>query len=291
MPEELYDFLIKQYGEDLALEIRDSHEKQKYVTLRVNRLKATIEEIKEELLKEKIEYEDVSWYKDALIIKNVREEKIRDLEIYNDGKIYMQSLSSMLPPIFLEPKEEENILDMCAAPGGKTTQIASMTENRAWITACEKNKIREERLKYNLEKQGVKCVNVMKEDARFLNDMFSFDKILLDAPCSGSGTKSINDIKDVKELVERCSKIQEQLLIKALKLIKPRHEIVYSTCSILSEENEDVLEKVSKKIRFEIVPIEKINEIDVLPTKLEGTICVKPNEYFEGFFVAKLRKI
>ena len=180
---------------------------------------------------------------------------------------------------------------MAAAPGGKTTQIAAITNNRAWITACEKNKIRGERLKFNLERQGVRSVNVMIQDARSLSDYFSFDKILLDSPCSGSGTENINNVEDVEELVERSFKIQEQLLIKALKLLKPNHEMVYSTCSILSKENEDILEKVLNKQKAKIIEIPQIEGIETLPTKIKGTLCVKPNEYFEGFFVAKLKKL
>ncbi len=291
MPEELYNLLINQYGENLAKEIKNGHEKQKFVTLRVNNLKSNLTEIKNALAKENINFKEVPWFKEGLIIENVREDIIKKLDIFEDGKIYMQSLSSMIPPIVLSPKKEENILDMAAAPGGKTSQIASMTDNKSWITACEKNRIRGERLKYNLEKQGVTCTNIMIQDARNLSEYFSFDKILLDAPCSGSGTESINRIKDIKELVERCSKIQEQLLLKALKLLKTGHEMVYSTCSILSLENEDVINKVRKKINFEIVHIEKVEGIEFLPTKIDGTICVKPNEFFEGFFVTKIRKI
>ncbi len=115
---------------------------------------------------------------------NIDEKRVQDLEIYKNGEIYLQSLSSMMPVIALEPKAKENILDMAAAPGGKTTQIATITQNEAFITACEKNKIRAERLKYNIEKQGAKSINVLIEDARNLSNYFSFDKILLDVPCS-----------------------------------------------------------------------------------------------------------
>ena len=211
--------------------------------------------------------------------------------MYENGEIYMQSLSSMLPPIVLEPKEKENILDMTAAPGGKTTQMSAMTDNKAYITACEKNKIRAERLKYNLQKQGAKMVNVMQEDARKLSDYFSFDKILLDAPCSGSGTENVLNVKFTEELIERSVKTQEELLKKALKILKPGGEMVYSTCSILKQENEDLLKKFLKKSKIEIMPINLPDEIPMLPTTLEGTVCVCPTEIYEGFFVAKIKKL
>ena len=187
-------------------------------------------------------------------------------------------------------REKENILDMAAAPGGKTTQISAISSGKSYITACEKNKIRCDRLKYNLQKQGVGNVNVMQEDARKLSDFFSFDKILLDAPCSGSGTESLFNQKFTEELIQRSAKTQEELLTKALKILKKDGEMVYSTCSILKEENEKVLNKVLKKFNAKIVPIEKIEGIEYLPVEIEGTLCILPTELYEGFFVAKIRK-
>lgn len=289
IPKFLVDMLIKQYKEE-ANKIIEGLTKQRPVTLRINTIKTTKEEIKTILKEEKIEFEEVAWYKDALIIKNVREEEIKKLEIYENGKIYLQSLSSMIPPIILEPKAGENILDMAAAPGGKTTQIAAMTENRAFITACEKNKIRVERLKYNLQKQGVGCTNVMLEDARKLSDFFVFEKILLDAPCSGSGTENVFDKNFSEELIQRSTRTQEELLKKALKILKPGKEIVYSTCSILAQENENVIKKVLQKVNAKIVPIEPIQGVPLLPTTIDGVMCVCPTESYEGFFVAKIRK-
>ena len=289
IPEFLNKMLIEQYGEEIANKIIEGYLKQRYVTLRVNTIKATNEEIKQELKNSNIEYEEVEWYKDALIIKNVRENEIRKMLIYEEGKIYLQSLSSMLPPIALEPKEGENILDMAAAPGGKTTQIAAITSNGSYITACEKNKIRAERLKYNLQKQGVTCANVMTEDARQLSDYFSFDKILLDAPCSGSGTKNVFENNFSEELIKRSCKAQENLLRKALNILKPGGEMIYSTCSILKKENEEIIGKVLKNNKIEIVPIKLDEQIPLLPVTVSGTICVCPTELYEGFFVAKLK--
>lgn len=266
------------------------------VTIRVNTIKTNCDTIKNELLEKHIEHETVSWSKDALILNNVTEKDIRDLEIYQNGEIYLQSLSSMLPPIILNPKQDMDILDMCAAPGGKTTQIAALSENKSHITACEMNHIRMERLKYNIEKQGASCVYVMQKDARTIDDFFSFDGILLDAPCSGSGTLNVNDPKLEKtftmNLINKCKNAQLQLLKKAIKVLKPGREMIYSTCSILSCENEEILNSVLKTEKIEIVPInfEGIEDLPLLPTEIAGTLCVCPNELYEGFFIAKIRK-
>ena len=292
----LEEKLEKQYGKKITKEIIEGYQEKRKTTLRINTIKSNIEEIKNELEKEKIEYETVKWSKEALIIKNADEKTIQEMEIYKNGKIYLQSLSSMLPPIILEPQEGTDILDMAAAPGGKTTQIAAITNNKAHITACEKNKIRAERLKYNVDKQGATCVFIMPKDSRFIDDFFSFDQILLDAPCSGSGTLDYNDANIEKyfseQLIERSSKTQKTLLSKAIKLLKPGHEMVYSTCSILDCENEDVLTSVIKNGNIEIVPIKfnGMEELPILPTKVPGTLCVKPTDLYEGFFVAKIRK-
>lgn len=292
----LEDMLEKQYGIEIEQKIIKGYLAKRKTTLRINTIKSNIEEIKQKLDVKKIEYEEVKWSKEAIIIKNEDEKAIQEMDIYTNGEIYMQSLSSMLPPIILEPKEDTDILDMAAAPGGKTTQIAALTNNKAHITACEKNKIRAERLKYNIDKQGASCVFIMQKDARFIDDFFSFDQILLDAPCSGSGTLDFNDNNIEKyfskQLIDRSSSVQKTLLSKAIKLLKPGHEMVYSTCSILSCENEDIVAHSIKNENVEIVPIhfEGMEELPVLPTKIHGTLCVCPTDLYEGFFVAKIRK-
>lgn len=280
----------KQYGKETAKKIEEGLIEEKPVTLRVNTIKSSLEKVKNELEKNNIEYEFVEWNKDALIIKNVREDEIRKLGIYENGEIYLQSLSSMIPAVVLEPKEKENILDMTAAPGGKTTQIAAIAENKVFITACEKNKIRYDRLKYNVEKQGVKNINIMQEDSRKLSDYFSFDKILLDAPCSGSGTENVFTPNFSENLIQKSSKVQEELLTKALTILKPAGEMVYSTCSILKEENEEIVKKVLKKFKAQIIPINVPQNIPVLPTTIDGALCVCPTKYYEGFFVVKILK-
>ena len=297
IPEFLITKLNNQYGEELTKNIIDGFGGERSVTFRVNLLKSSNEEIEKTLNQNNIEFEKVRWSKDAYIVKNVREAEIQKLSIYEEGKIYLQSLSSMLPPIILNPEEGKDILDMAAAPGGKTTQLAALTNNKAHITACEMNNIRIEKLKYNVEKQGASCVYVMQKDSRQIDDFFSFDQILLDSPCSGSGTLSVNDANLEKyftlKLIEKSTKSQYTLLKKALKILKPGHEMVYSTCSILKEENEEIVKKVLKEMKAEIVPIgfEGIEELPILPVSLDGTICVAPTELYEGFYVAKIKKL
>ena len=287
----LLDLLNEQYSKDNVAKILEGYAQKRYTTLRINTLKTSIQEVKNVLENNNIPVISVPWYSKAFILKENNEEDIKKLDIYQNGDVYLQSLSSMLPVLILNPYEKQDILDMCAAPGSKTTQMAIETNNKAYITACEKNKIRLERLKYNLEKQGVTCCNCLNENALDLDSMFSFDTILLDAPCSGSGTINIEEIKkDIfsKERLKKITDRQEALLKKALKLVKPGGLVVYSTCSILKNENEMVLNKVQKQIALEIIPINISKEIETLPVDIPGTVCLAPNEYFERKKVIKV---
>lgn len=297
IPTFLIEMLNKQYGEEKANQILNGYQKERTVSIRVNTLKSDINRVLDELSKEGIEYEKVPWYKDAVVIKNVKENLIQSLEIYKNGEIYLQSLSSMLPPLILDPKPNTDILDMCSAPGGKTTQMAALSENEAHITACEINHIRTERLRYNIEKQGANCIYIMQKDSRYIDNFFSFDKILLDAPCSGSGTINTNNPKlsDIftTKLIKKSISSQLALLKKAINILKSGGEIVYSTCSILACENEDIINKALLGSNTEIIPIDFNGKeyLPLLPVKIPGTLCVCPDEFFEGFFIAKIRKI
>ena len=158
------------------------------------------------------------------------------------------------------------------------------------------NKIRAEKLKYNIEKQGATSVYVMETDSRRLSNMFSFDRILLDSPCSGSGTINLEDANlekyFTKELINKCKKTQEELIKKAIKILKPGKELLYSTCSILKYENENIVEQILQKNNCEVVPINfsGLDKISQLPSKIAGVLTVCPTEFYEGFFIAKILK-
>lgn len=288
MENNFFEMIKTQYGEYIANDILKNQNIERKVTFRVNTIKSNNEKIEQILKEYLIEFSKVAWYENAYIVENAKKCDLEKLDIYKNGEIYLQSLSSMLPPLILSPEKGIDILDMAAAPGGKTTQIAAITENASNITACEMNSIRAERLKYNIEKQGATSCYIMQKDSRNIDDFFKFDKILLDAPCSGSGTA------DFKEsIIEKCVRTQSALLNKAFNILKSGSEIVYSTCSILEKENENIIQKFIDNGRCEVVPInfKGMEELPLLPTKIPGTIVVAPNIFFEGFYIAKLRKV
>ena len=300
LPEWLENELKSQYSKEIINQIKQGLEYKRKTTFRVNTIKSNEQEVIKELEEKQINYKIIN----KNIVENVQtpnifvlenDIEIRKTKIYNEGKIYIQNLSSMIPALFLNPKEQEDILDMAAAPGGKTTQMAAMSNNKANITACERNTIRLDKMLYNINKQGanIYCIN---KNSIELDDFLKFDKILLDAPCTGSGT--INDKTNfekhlTKSLLEKTIKTQEKLLNKAIKLLKKDGELIYSTCSILKKENDEIIQKVisqNPNIRLEKIEIlnkENINMIKGIDGK---TITILPNEYFEGFYIAKLVK-
>lgn len=262
---------------------------RRFVTLRVNRLKLSTDDFSKTLTQRRISFERIAYNEDAFLLHNVREDVVMEMPEYAVGALYLQSLSSMLPPLFLAPQVGENVLDMTAAPGGKTTQLYALSHGRALITACERDAGRFERLRYNLEKQGATRVNALKTDALQLNDFLRFDKILLDAPCTGTGTIGEGSrVRFSEEYLVKCVKLQKKLIEKALRLLKTGGTLIYSTCSILPEENEEVV-RHAEKLGGKVVPVTAPAGVTRLPA-MDGTICVCPNERYEGFFLAKLTK-
>lgn len=294
IPAFLWDKLTGQYGEQTARRIADGFAAKRKTTLRVNTLKASREGVAAQLMEAGVAFFAAPWSGDALILERATEEDVRALPLYERGEVYLQSLSSMLPPLVLQAQAGENVLDMAAAPGGKTTQIAALTKGRAMITACERSGPRAERLRFNVARQGAPRVTVLNQDARALSDLFRFDRILLDAPCSGSGTFGGESRgRFSAELLARNVKAQRALLTKALRLLRPGCEMVYSTCSLFREENEDAVLEAVKRGGAELVPIDAalFPGLPLLPCRAPGALLVCPDEDYEGFFVAKLRRV
>lgn len=302
MPLEFIEEIYRNFSPRIADKILIGMSEKRLTTLRVNTIKFNMEDLLKILQKENIEYENVEWYNDALIIKNADEKKIQNLDIYTNGYIYLQSLSSMIPPIILNPKKEEKVLDLTAAPGSKTTQMAAMMENDGYILANELDKIRCDRLKYNVHMQGAEIVEVINMPGENVGEKYpnTFDKVLLDVPCSGEGRFLVSDektyknwsTKQVQDLVE----IQKKLFESAVEALKAGGEMVYSTCTLNLKENEEIVNYAIKNLNV------KVGEINIelkdkakgiskgYDSSLKNTIRVLPNKYQEGFFVAKLIK-
>ena len=175
LPSYLMERLSACYSQEQTDRICAGYAAQRAVSFRVNTLKATVPAVLEQLQTAGIATTPVAWSETAFFCTDsTTEAQLQALSCYENGEIYLQSLSSMLPPIVLQPQPKQEILDMTAAPGGKTTQMAAMTQNQANIMACELHAIRAEKLKYNVEKQGAKRVTVSITDARRLSPYFSF---------------------------------------------------------------------------------------------------------------------
>ena len=207
----------------------------------------------------------------------------------------------MVPPIVLKPKPGEKVLDLTAAPGSKTTQIAAMMQNSGYILANELDALRCERLKFNVEKQGAKIIEINNGRGESIGKKYEeyFDKVLLDAPCSGEGRFLANDpktyrswsVKTVKEL----SKLQKKLLKSAYQAVKKGGEIVYSTCTLNKEENENILKWAIEELNIKLLDI-NLNiknsiEISENNADLKKAIRILPSKETEGFFIARLKKI
>lgn len=279
-------------------------------SIRANTLKISPEELKKKLEKKAwILKQPFKKHPEIMIIEsNLQPGELgRSLE-HLLGYYYIQEISSMLPVIALNPKENETILDLCSAPGSKTTQIAAKMKNTGVIIANDLKLGRIRILASNLERCGVMNTIITKSEGvklcKNLKENFQIDKILVDAPCSGEGIiekfKEINKMWNIKKILS-LSKIQKSLLESAFELLKPQGVLVYSTCTYAPEENEEVVDFILKK--FNNVKIEEIS----LPTKSrEGIRMWKEKEYLEdvkyscriypqdnnagGFFIAKFKK-
>lgn len=288
-------------------QIIQSFQHKKPVCIRVNTLKSTVQEIKALFDFKHILYHTVAWYEDILVLSNSNTKIVTDLLEYQEGKIYIQSLSSMIPVLVLDPKSNEKILDMAASPGSKTTQIAQLMKNRGELVANDLGS-RVMKLKRMLEIYGVTNTKVTQLAGQSLWQKYPeyFNKVLLDAPCSMEGMFNVNNSKTIshwsEKKVKNLSKLQKWLLRSAVSATKVGGTIIYSTCTISPEENEDVIQWILEKESGSIC-LENINlKCDVFPgisqwknkqfnNSISKTKRILPNEDMEAFFVAKFRKI
>ena len=293
MPQWIVKELAKEFDTEKVNEICENSNLKPKITIRVNNLKTTKSELIKKLQSKKIEVEE-GILEDFLYLKNVK--NITKLEEYKQGLFTMQDESAGLTALVLNPKEGENILDCCSAPGGKTTYIAEIMNNNGNIIAWDLHKKRLEKVKENSKRLGINIIKTEVNDATVLKEEYieKFDKILIDAPCLGLGViKRKPDIKwqrKFEDIIE-ISKIQEKILNICSKYLKKGGILVYSTCSIIQAENDIIIQNFINDSIFDLEEINNIN-ISKIENKIErkGVKKLYPNEKMDGFFIAKLIK-
>ncbi len=274
-------------------------------SIRVNTIKISIENLKKRL-DENWNLEPVPWCKEGFWIEHKEKERrdIGNLIEHSLGYFYAQEAASMIPPLVLEPKEDEIALDMAASPGSKTTQIAALMGNKGILIANDYTTERMKPLSINLQRCGVSNAIITLMQGQWFKEML-FDKILLDAPCSGTGTirKSLKTLRIWNPvMVKRLAGTQRQLIDTAFKNLKQGGILVYSTCSLEPEENEGVIDFLLNKYEnAELEPIKLSNikksepilnfENKKYNDEIKKCLRIWPQDNdTEGFFVAKIRK-
>lgn len=277
-------------------------------SLRVNTLKTTPEELKKRLEPKGWILEQVPWCKEAFFIhhKEGRRDAGNTIE-HQLGYYYIQEAASLIPPLALEPKPGEKVLDMAASPGSKTSQMAQMMQNKGLIIANDTSGLRMAPLAANLGRLGiVNTVITLMKGQQFSRWKNYFDKVLIDAPCSGTGTirKSVKTITIWNpNMLKKISNLQKELIQAAFNSLKPGGDMVYSTCSLEPEENEAVVTwLLERNENAELIDfsLEGLNK-SLAVTSFEGqeyhkdiqkTMRLWPQDNdTEGFYVSKIRKI
>ncbi len=271
-------------------------------SIRINTLKISKRDLIPLLRKKGWEIKQMPWYDNGFFVKT--EDVVGKTMEHSLGYFYVQEAASMLPPIVLEPKKEEIILDMAAAPGSKTTQIGMMMENAGVIVANDVRMDKIKALSTNVQRCGLFNTIITKMDGRRFNKHpEKFDRVLLDAPCSGTGAirKSwkIANMWNPKG-IKRLSRNQKALIMAAYNCLKQGGVMVYSTCTLEPEENEEVVDFLLEKTNAKILPIKLKMKTREGLTEFEGktyvddvkkTVRIYPQDNdTEGFYIAKIRK-
>ena len=272
--------------------------------IRINTVLGTVKETKASIEAKGWVLTPVPWSKEAFWIDNPERRDVGNLLEHKTGKIYVQEAASIIPPLVLDPQPGDIVLDMCASPGSKTTQMGAMMKNEGIIVANDYKGQRLQSLGINLQRSGLTNVVVTLMDGNRFHG-FQFDKILADVPCSGTGTirKSLKTINIWNpHMITKLAKAQMKLAVNAFNNLKVGGEMVYSTCSVEPEENEGVVNYL----------LETFPNAKIIPVKLKGLKVSKPVMEFdgvkyhkdirkairiwpqdndtEGFYVAKIKK-
>ncbi len=279
MPVWIIEELLKNNNINEVEKICENSNLKPQITIRVNNLKTDKKELEQKLKEKNIEYKE-SDIEDFIILNKIK--NIENLELFKEGNFTVQDISAGLTAKILAPEPGEDVLDACSAPGGKTTYMAELMKNKGNIEAWDIHEHRTKLVRQNAERLGIDIIKTQTKDASIYDEKLKekFDKILLDVPCLGIGViKRKPDIKWQRKIedIAEITKIQEKILEQCSKYLKKGGYLVYSTCSILKEENEDIINKfLNKNNDFEIVT--------------DSKFTIMPDKEKDGFFICKLHK-
>ncbi|MEO0202836.1 MAG: RsmB/NOP family class I SAM-dependent RNA methyltransferase [candidate division WOR-3 bacterium] len=290
---QLESYLREHYKENFESFIEWSKTPLRPV-IRVNTLKANIQDVYKRLSKKGFILSRIEYINFAFRVEYYPYEIGNTLEHYL-GYIYVQEISSMLPAIFLEPKSGEIILDLCSAPGSKTTLISQIMNNKGVIIANDADINRTSALAFNIDRMGCLNVIITQYKGEYFYKYYGnyFDKVLVDAPCSAIGT--IHKNKEIikwwsYKKVNKFSNLQKKLIESGFLCLKENGTLIYSTCTITREENEDVVNYLLRKYKNAKVEKIELPFKDYYPDSLNYGIYINFGEY-EPFYICKIRKI
>lgn len=284
---------IKQYGEAETLRILHGLNCTPKVTVRVNNLKAEYEDVYDELEELGYDVEEGNMCPEAILIKGGK--GLESNPLFNEGKITVQDESAMLVAPLLDIEEGLTVLDLCSAPGGKTTHISELLNNTGEVLAFDIHPQKLELIESNAKRLGITNIKLSEMDATKLDSTYVSlaDRVLIDVPCSGLGIirkkpeiKWNKTRKDLKEIVE----IQREIMDNSWEYLKKGGVMVYSTCTLNKEENEENIKWFLNKHKDAKIEKVFLGKGDNLRYDDIGTLTILPNEYMDGFFISKIKK-
>lgn len=281
------------FGKEFTEELLEANSEKPSIYLRTNTLKITRDELIEKLEKQNIKASKVNVVEEAIKVENLKD--IENNSLYKEGLFTVQDISSMLVGKVMNPKENSLVLDVCSAPGGKTTHMATLMNNTGQVVSRDIYEHKLKLIKASCKRLGIENVDVEEFNGLSLDkeSIGKFDYVLADVPCSGLGIiRRKPEIKyKEKEEFRDLPPIQKKILENASKYVKKGGTLIYSTCTIQDSENIDVInEFLQKNKNFELVPI---NEVKVdLDNQEKGYMKIYPNIHeMDGFFISKLIRV
>lgn len=297
LPADFVEELHALFPQSAAERILKGMGERRSTAFRANTLKATGAEVVRILHERHVRHRRPPWCAEAFVLADLDERDVESWDLYADGRIYVQGLSSMVPALALAPRPGERVLDLAAAPGSKTTQMAAMMGNRGAILAIEPNAVRAQRLAYNVRMLGCAIVEVRRAWGEKLGaeQPEAFDRVLVDAPCSGEGRFTAADPRTwwswSRHRVNECARVQRRLLASGARALKPGGALVYATCTLNADENEAVVESALAAFPLAVEPV-PVRVPGALPglRGLDRAVRILPDRDYEGFFICRMRK-